>query len=92
MDYNHERPDIEALFPGFQNTAGPNGAVGFRVIDTTTLTNGLHTISWTVTDSQGVDRRGSGAGSSRCRTGSGTADGGGGRERSVESRAVRPPR
>ena len=29
---------------------------GFRVIDTTTLTNGLHTISWTVTDNQGVDR------------------------------------
>ena len=55
VDYNHERPDIEALFPGFQNTAGANGAVGFRAIDTTTLTNGLHTISWTVTDSLGVD-------------------------------------
>ena len=55
VDYNHERPDIEALFPGFQNTAGPNGAIGFRVIDTTTLTNGLHTISWTVTDNLGVD-------------------------------------
>ncbi len=54
VDYNHERPDIETLFPGFQNTAGANGAVGFRVIDTTTLTNGLHTISWTVTDSLGV--------------------------------------
>ena len=37
VDYNHERADIEALFPGFQNTAGANGAVGFRVIDTTTL-------------------------------------------------------
>ncbi len=47
-------PDIEALFPGFQNTAGANGAVGFRVIDTTTLSNGLHTISWTVTDNLGV--------------------------------------
>ena len=54
VDYNHERPDIETLFPGFQNTAGANGAVGFRAIDTTTLTNGLHTISWTVTDSLGV--------------------------------------
>jgi hypothetical protein len=54
VDYNHERPDIETLFPGFQNTAGPNGAVGFRMIDTTTLTNGLHTISWTVTDSLGI--------------------------------------
>ncbi len=51
VDYNHERADIEALFPGFQNTAGANGAVGFRVIDTTTLANGRHTISWTVTDS-----------------------------------------
>jgi uncharacterized delta-60 repeat protein len=53
VDYNHERPDIEALFPDFQNTAGPNGAVGFRMIDTTRLTNGLHTISWTVTDNGG---------------------------------------
>jgi hypothetical protein len=53
VDYNHERSDIEALFPGYQNTAGTNGAVGFRVIDTTLLTNGLHTISWTVTDSGG---------------------------------------
>ena len=54
VDYNHERPDIEALFPGFQNTAGANGAVGFRVIDTTSLTSGLHTISWTVVDDQGA--------------------------------------
>ena len=53
-DYNHERPDIETLFPGFQNTAGTNGAIGFRVIDTTALTNGLHTISWTVVDNQGA--------------------------------------
>jgi hypothetical protein len=54
VEYNFERPDIEALFPGFQNTAGPNGAVGFRMIDTTTLTNGLHTIAWTVIDNQGA--------------------------------------
>ena len=54
VDYNHERADIETLFPGFQNTAGPNGAVAFRMIDTTRLTNGLHTISWTVSDSQGA--------------------------------------
>jgi hypothetical protein len=53
VDYNHERPDIETLFPGYQNTLGPNGAIGFRILDTTTLTNGLHTISWTVTDSGG---------------------------------------
>jgi hypothetical protein len=53
-DYNHERPDIEMLFPGYQNTAGTNGAIGLRVINTTSLTNGLHTISWTVVDNQGA--------------------------------------
>lgn len=51
VDYNHERSDITALFPGFQNT---RGAVGFRIIDTTKLLNGLHTISWTVTDDSGA--------------------------------------
>jgi photosystem II stability/assembly factor-like uncharacterized protein len=50
-DYNHARPDIQAVFPGYNNT---NGAVGFRILDTTALTNGLHTISWTVTDDQGA--------------------------------------
>jgi Tol biopolymer transport system component len=50
-DYNHARPDIQAAFPGFNNT---NGAVGFRLFDTRQLTNGLHTISWTVTDNQGA--------------------------------------
>ena len=50
-DYNRARPDIQALFPGFNNT---NGAVGFPIIDTTTLTNGLHTISWAVTDNAGA--------------------------------------
>ena len=54
VSYNHERPDIESLFPGLRNTAGTNGAVGFRIIDTTRLTNGLHTISWTVIDDQGA--------------------------------------
>ena len=54
VSYNHERPDIESLFPGFRNTAGTNGAVGFRIIDTTRLTNGLHTISWTVVDDHGA--------------------------------------
>ena len=51
VDYNHPRPDIQGLFPGLNNT---NGAIGFRVIDTTTLTNGAHTISWTVVDDQGA--------------------------------------
>ena len=37
-----------------QDSNNTNGAVGFRVIDTTTLTNGLHTISWTVVDNRGA--------------------------------------
>ena len=53
-DYNHARSDIQAVFPGFNNT---NGAVGFRILDTTALANGLHTISWMVTDNAGRDRR-----------------------------------
>jgi Matrixin len=48
--YNHYRSDIATLFPGLANS---NGAVGFRIIDTTTLSNGLHTIVWTATDSAG---------------------------------------
>ena len=51
VDYNHPRPDIQGLFPGLNNT---NGAIGFRVIDSTTLANGTHTISWTVIDDQGA--------------------------------------
>jgi Tol biopolymer transport system component len=50
-DYNHPRPDLQGLFPGFNNS---NGSVGFRFLDTRTLTNGLHTIQWTVTDSAGA--------------------------------------
>jgi Tol biopolymer transport system component len=50
-DYNHARSDIQAAFPGYNNT---DGAVGFRYLDTTALTNGLHTISWAVTDNQGA--------------------------------------
>ncbi len=49
--YNNFRSDIATLFPGLNNT---NGAIGFRVIDTTSLTNGLHTIAWTVSDNQGA--------------------------------------
>ena len=51
VDYNHSRPDIATLFPGLANS---DGAIGFRVLDTTTLTNTLHTISWTVSDSAGA--------------------------------------
>ena len=48
--YNQNRSDISTLFPGLQNS---NGAIGYYLIDTTKLTNGLHTISWTATDSAG---------------------------------------
>lgn len=49
--YNHYRPDIATIFPGFANS---NGAIGFKIIDTTALANGLHTIVWTATDSAGA--------------------------------------
>jgi len=48
--YNQFRTDIATLFPGLANSNGP---VGFYYIDTTTLTNGLHTIAWTIADNQG---------------------------------------
>jgi hypothetical protein len=49
--YNHYRPDIATIFPGYANS---NGAVGFKIIDTTALSNGLHTIVWTATDDAGA--------------------------------------
>jgi hypothetical protein len=49
--YNHYRDDIATTFPGLANS---NGAVGFKSIDTTSLSNGLHTIVWTATDSAGA--------------------------------------
>lgn len=48
--YGHYREDIATLFPGLKNS---NGAIGYRVLDTTALSNGLHTIEWTATDSGG---------------------------------------
>jgi len=45
--YNNFRSDIANLFTGLANS---NGAVGFFLIDTTKLTNGVHTISWNVCD------------------------------------------
>jgi hypothetical protein len=48
--YNQHRSDIATLFPGLANS---NGAVGFFYIDTTTLANGLHTISWAASDTAG---------------------------------------
>ncbi len=37
----------------FRNLDAGRGPQGFRVIDTTSLANGLHTIAWSVTDSNG---------------------------------------
>jgi acetyl esterase/lipase len=48
--YNNYRVDIATIFPGLQNSAG---AVGYFYIDTTKLTNGLHTIAWSVADNAG---------------------------------------
>ena len=48
--YNQFRSDIATLFPGYANT---DGAVGFFVLDTTALANGVHTIAWSVTDNLG---------------------------------------
>ena len=48
--YNNYRSDIASAFPGLQNS---NGAVGYYIMDTTKLTNGQHTIAWSVTDSAG---------------------------------------
>lgn len=49
-DYGHYRGDIATLFPGLHNS---NGAVGFRMIDTTQLADGVHTIAWVVFDNAG---------------------------------------
>ena len=48
--YNQYRSDIASLFPGYANT---DGAVGYYVLDTTTLANGIHSIAWSVTDDNG---------------------------------------
>lgn len=51
LSYNHFRPDIAALFPGYANS---NGAIGFLQFDSAALANGLHTISWAVRDDAGA--------------------------------------
>jgi hypothetical protein len=48
--YNQYRADIAGLFPGLNNS---NGAVGYFYINTTKYNDGVHTISWTVTDNAG---------------------------------------
>jgi pimeloyl-ACP methyl ester carboxylesterase len=55
--YNNYRSDISTLFPNYANSGG---AVGFFHVNTTTLANGVHTISWNVFDNGG---RGDGIGS-----------------------------
>jgi hypothetical protein len=55
--YNNFRSDIANLFPGYANSGG---AVGYYYLDSTKLTNGVHTISWNAFDNQG---RGEGLGS-----------------------------
>jgi hypothetical protein len=45
--YGDARADIAGAFPGFSNTAG---AGGHFLVDWSTLTNGLHTIGWLITD------------------------------------------
>ena len=49
--YGFARSDIQTLFPGYANT---DGAVGYFVIDTTTMSNGLHSIAWIVRDNTGA--------------------------------------
>ena len=45
------RPDLTAVFPGYP---GIDTALGIYGLNTLTYANGVHTISWTVTDSLGV--------------------------------------
>lgn len=48
--YNIYREDIAQLFPDYLNS---QGAAGYFYLDTTGYSNGLHTISWNVTDNAG---------------------------------------
>lgn len=49
--YNNYRSDIATLFPLYANAAG---AVGYYYLNTTTYPDGIHTIAWSATDSNGV--------------------------------------
>ncbi len=48
--YNLYRADVATLFPGYANS---NGALAYFDFDTTTYTNGVHTIMWIATDDAG---------------------------------------
>ena len=47
------RADLASLFPA-AHYSGIGRALGVTAVDTTALTNGLHTLSWLVTDNQGA--------------------------------------
>jgi hypothetical protein len=49
--YNSYRSDIATLFPGYANS---NGAIGHFFLDTTSYSNGIHNIAWSVSDSAGA--------------------------------------
>ena len=48
--YNIYRSDIATLFPGYANS---DGALAYFDFDTTTYSNGVHTIAWTAADDAG---------------------------------------
>jgi hypothetical protein len=48
--YNQFRSDLASIFPGLKNTSG---ASGYFMLDTRTLTDGLHTIAWLIRDDAG---------------------------------------
>ena len=48
--YNQYRVDVATTFPGLNNSGGPVGAF---FLDTTKLTNGVHTIYWLAQDDAG---------------------------------------
>ena len=50
-DYNRARPDVKAFFAGLKNSDGPEALLS---IDTTTLSDGVHTIAWGVIDDNGA--------------------------------------
>jgi hypothetical protein len=80
--YNQFRSDIATLFPGFTNSGG---AVGYYYLDTTKLTDGVHSISWNAYDNAA---RGEGLGSRYFTVANGTGnepDGIGGQVRAVNS-------
>jgi YVTN family beta-propeller protein len=80
--YNNPRSDIQALFPGYANT---DGAVGFRVLDTTALANGVHTIFWVASDDVGAT---AGIGSRYFTVANSSAPSGGGSARTGSSFAA----